>query len=122
MIPDAATIARRRHFVTMIVRFLIVAYAVWCCYLFATSTLRSLILTPLWADYGVLNTLRNEWPVAAGDLMRLVILVLAIVLESRLVRWIVPIPGRHPGCPKCGYSLKDLNSPICPECGTSLRG
>ena len=24
-------------------------------------------------------------------------------------------------CPKCGYSLKDLRSPICPECGTSLR-
>lgn len=39
--------------------------------------------------------------------------------STRLSRWIVPLP--EPGCPRCGYSLKDLRSPICPECGLDLR-
>ncbi len=107
--------------VTSIVRFLIVAYGAWCCYLFASSTVWGLISTSIWAELGVLNALTNAWPRIAGDLLRLAVLAIAIVLEARLVRWIVPMPTKHPGCPKCGYSLKDLRSPICPECGTNLR-
>lgn len=42
-----------------------------------------------------------------------------VVLERRLLSWLVPAP--KPGCPNCGYPVKNLRSPICPECGTDLR-
>lgn len=117
MIPDAATIVRRRHTVTMIVRGFIALMGVWIVWELAGNigqTLQQLFDTSWGNPIGVLIYL----------LLRIIpaMLVLAamVFFHGHLVRWIVPMPSRHAGCPTCGYSLRDLKSPICPECGTSL--
>lgn len=54
----------------------------------------------------------------------LLLCVLAFALffvEGWVVRWIVPYPAREATCAQCGYSLKNLKSPICPECGADVR-
>lgn len=43
-----------------------------------------------------------------------------MILEQRLVRWLVPMPTPDHVCHQCGYSLKNLKSPVCPECGVDL--
>jgi hypothetical protein len=40
------------------------------------------------------------------------------LLESRLVRWLAPLP--KPECPQCGYTFQHLASSRCPECGLEL--
>ncbi len=125
MIPDAATIARRRHTVTIVVRLLIALYGAFCVYALVVGPVVSVLNTLMnWSNNSgmvgslVLGQLGNGCYV----LPQLMLVVVLVLTEQRLVRWIVPIPAKHAGCPKCGYSLKDLKSPICPECGTSLRG
>lgn len=46
--------------------------------------------------------------------------VLLGLTSNRIARWIVPAGLRTDGCPHCGYSLKNLKSPICPECGNDI--
>lgn len=46
--------------------------------------------------------------------------VALVVLEGRLVGWLVPVPSRK--CPGCGYSLEKLEGDKCPECGLELGG
>lgn len=45
--------------------------------------------------------------------------VALLLLVSRLVRWIVPVPS--PTCPVCGYALLYTPQPRCPECGIALE-
>ena len=119
MIPDAATLARRRHTVTIIVRSFIALFGAWIAWGAVVGL--GQILYPLFGSgidfffQAVLNFLFQHVPA-------LLLIVALIVFEQRLVRWIVPTPRPDTSFPKCGYSLKDLKSPICPECGTSLRG
>jgi hypothetical protein len=118
MIPDPATIARRRHLVTIIVRSTIALFGAWI--LWGAVVAIGSVFQPIYGgsiQYFVpafLGFLTNEIP-------PLLLVVALVLFEKHLVRWIVPMPPRHPGCPTCGYSLKDLKSPICPECGTNLR-
>lgn len=52
----------------------------------------------------------------------LILLAVVTLLGSRaLANWIVPYPAREATCPQCGYSLKNLKSPICPECGADFK-
>lgn len=51
------------------------------------------------------------WPIAA---------TLLLVFERRLAAWLVPMPTPGNVCHQCGYSLKNLKSPICPECGADV--
>jgi hypothetical protein len=118
MIPDAATIARRRHTVTMILRTVVVLFAGWVAWTVAISTGQTFQQMYTTGPGNAPGIFINLLLLAGPEIALVVVLVM---LEGRLIRWIVPMPSRHPGCPKCGYSLKDLNSPICPECGTNLR-
>lgn len=123
MIPDPATIARRRHTVTIVVRFLIVLYGVWCCYNVATGPIGSILntLANLSNNAGMVGSLLVGHVTAYMSLLSEFALLAALIWqEKRLVRWIVPIGDSDQLCSKCGYSLKDLKSPICPECGTNL--
>lgn len=115
MIPDFPTIARRRHIATMIVRSCIVAYAAWAIYK---------IVPVLWSV--ILGAMQGGGWVYFQNVgvVPVLMCVLALVffgVERWVVRWIVPLPAREQACPKCGYSLKNLKSPICPECGTDLN-
>jgi hypothetical protein len=47
--------------------------------------------------------------------------VLLVLFERPLVRWLVPAGSPDHTCLNCGYSLKNLKSPICPECGADVR-
>lgn len=122
MIPDFATIARRRHTVTIIVRACIVAYGVWCCYQVAIGPISDSRI-----DRELVEQLGNDR--VHPDRQRAGVRISFLCLDC----W-PPFSGRNGGssigssphrpdtfCPKCGYSLKDLKSPICPECGTNLR-
>lgn len=81
------------------------------------------------ATYPLTCVLRGDWAQAAPALIDLLtvtgpvlLLAAALVLcEGKLVRWIVPFPPREATCAQCGYSLKNLKSPICPECGADFK-
>ena len=64
----------------------------------------------------------NLFSEVASWLPVIAVLFVFLGLERKLVRWIVPVPARDRTCPKCGYSLKGIKSPICPECGANLGG
>jgi hypothetical protein len=119
MIPDPATIARRRHIATIVVRSLIVMYAGWVMY-DLLGEFKGTMLN-LWSG-GMGGGSLYVMSFAASLAVGVISLAAIIFFERTLVRWIVPMPRRDAGCPACGYSLKDLKSPICPECGTNLRG
>ena len=121
MTPDSDTIARRRHTVTIVVRLLIAAYGAWVCYSIATGSVQ-LFLSNAVANSSLGIALADVPYALARDGPQVVLLVVLILVEKRLVRWIVPMPVGGPVCPKCGYSLKNLRSPVCPECGLNLRG
>lgn len=115
MIPDFPTIARRRHIATIIVRSCIVVFAAWSLYKLIPVVWASIMSA---AQGGSLVYFQNS------GVVPLLMCVLAIIfagVERWVVRWIVPLPARELACPKCGYSLKNLKSPICPECGTDLN-
>jgi hypothetical protein len=44
--------------------------------------------------------------------------VITLLLDRRLMKWIVPLPKL--ACPECGQSLTHLAEPRCPECGCPL--
>ncbi len=124
MIPDPATIARRRHTITIIVRFLIAAYGSWCFYKLAMGPIQSFLasLTSGMNTGGVLwsNVLNNCQSLIYSTVPQFAFLAGLILTEKRIVHWIVPDRAENI-CPKCGYSLKDLKSPICPECGMNIK-
>jgi hypothetical protein len=68
---------------------------------------------------------RGAWTVQQlgqfRPLFSLMPLVLLYFTERRIAEWIVPELPRADLCPKCGYSLKGLESLVCPECGADLR-
>jgi hypothetical protein len=119
MIPDAATIARRRHTVTIIVRFGIALLVLWFAWNFIgwlSQTFQSVY------EFGFANLPSTLVVFVIQFLPSLFLVSSLFFFHDNLVRWIVPIPRPDHLCPKCNYSLKDLRSPICPECGTNLRG
>lgn len=118
MTPDAATLARRRHTATIIVRSLIAMFAAWM--LWGAVVGLGTILQPM-LEGGVAYLFQGLWNFLTLHVPVLILVAAMVLLEQRLVRWIVPVPGPDHLCPTCGYSLRDLESPICPECGTSLR-
>ncbi len=118
MIPTFDTITRRRHLVTICLRAALFLFAAWVAY--AAAGLCGQFLQQTFA-FGLAAALPSGANILAFSGPEILLVVVLFLLESRIVRWIVPLPPRHSGCPKCGYSLKDLKSPVCPECGTNLR-
>ena len=103
----------------------------------ATMLLRAAIL--LWVGYTALLLVQSLIIAAQGMLgggypigafvydvliplaFRVALIAVAVLLERPIVRWIVPLGPSQNVCPRCGYALKDLKSPVCPECGLNLR-
>ena len=122
MIPDPATIAKRRHTVRIVLRSLTALYGAWVCFVLATETLPHLISHANYLiDFGFVQDFMHFLGFFAGDVPRVLFLVALVLCERRLASWIVPVGRAENLCLNCGYSLKDLKSPICPECGTNLR-
>jgi hypothetical protein len=110
MVPDAATIARRRHLLRTIIR----CAALGLLLLFGAQVVVAVVIGLLEnmflgaSFFG--RVLAGAWPVFAG---------LALLLfEKRLVVWLVPIGSQR--CPQCDYFLVSLVEPKCPECGLPL--
>jgi hypothetical protein len=116
MIPELSTVARGRYVARVVLRVAVFAwlvYSVWrtCDYLFTNLG-------------GFLGSGVFAWlfDLLLPLVVRLGLAVGVLLLEKRLVRWLVPLGSRQNVCPRCGYALKDLRSPVCPECGLDLRG
>ncbi len=116
MNPDMATIARRRHLMTIALRVVVavwVAYSIWHTVDMLLGNISGFVM----AGIGGL-----VYELCVPLLGRLGLAAALVFLEKPLVRWLVPISvGGDNACPKCGYSLKNLKSPVCPECGMNLR-
>lgn len=113
MAIDIETISRQRHTCLIVLRMAAVALVLTGA-LVAGLNFQSRIGRFTGFDYvgvPVLAILATFWAPAA---------VLAFGGRG-IARWIVPVPSPVGTCPQCGYSLKNLKSPICPECGLSLR-
>lgn len=115
MMPDPNTIARRRHMVTILLRCFILALAM---YTLIGATWATFERAMTWGGSSAGSLLLSAL-VQFGPLGLLVVAML--LLEKRLVRWLVPPGTRMDMCRSCGYSLRNLRSPVCPECGTDVR-
>lgn len=114
---DVATVARRRHTATMLLR---AALLLWIGYT-AVQLVQALIA----AVQGILG---GGYPIGAFVyevviplVFRIALAAAVMLIEGPLVRWLVPIGQRENSCPRCGYALKDLKSPVCPECGLNMQ-
>ncbi len=120
MTPPIDTVLRRRHIALMALRAAAVGLIVYGV-VSDQHSIQNVFSTAL---HGQLN-LGTIIDLFARP-MRLVLPGLVLALASRrLAAWIVPAGGaglRADGCPHCGYSVKNLKSPICPECGGDLGG
>lgn len=117
MTPPIEVILRRRHLARTGVRVVVML-----CVVKALWTLSDAIAGEVF----------SSWPGGVGGVFERVIdnglamgvwLVSALallLLERRLSRWLVPMPTPDHVCHECGYSLKNLKSPVCPECGVDL--
>ena len=116
MNPDLATIARRRHLMTIMLR---VGLLVWVGYS-AVLTIDMLVGNIDGFVMGGVGAVLFSLVIPLA--CRLALVGVVLLVERPLVRWLVPVSvGGENVCPKCGYSLKNLKSPVCPECGMNLR-
>lgn len=117
MSPPNDTVLRRRHWALVLLRTAAAALMAYG----AVLTIRN-------AVYAVIVISGGAPPMtfvgdAATPLMSHIVPGLLLAVFSRpLSRWLVPPGLRGDTCPQCGYSLKQLKSPICPECGADVRG
>lgn len=112
MIPDLASIMRKRYRMQRNLRFfavLLFALSVIFAGFGAIELVGSLLSNGM-PGFSVWY-LCNAVPFLAGGLF-------LGMGSPRLVRWMLPLPKS--GCPRCGYRLIALVEPRCPECGLDL--
>lgn len=110
MVPDAATIARRRHLLRTIVRCVALGLLIAFAGPAVSAVLVSVIEGSRFGLYLLARLAGSAGPLFAG--------VALLVFERRLVTWLVPLGS--PRCPQCDYFLVSLAEPRCPECGLPL--
>lgn len=110
MVPDAATIARRRHLLRTVLRCVALGLLLVFAAPVVASVAVALINNSIFREFFLIRVL--EW----GSFLLAGILLL--IFEKRLVAWLVPL-GSH-RCPQCDYFLVSLVEPRCPECGLPL--
>ena len=116
MVPDSASIARKRYRMRRTLRM--AALVLFVVFLVGSAT-------------AFVSTVANLlfWPgrsVSFGDMLRpmsyfsgfLVGTAFLLVAEKRLIAWLLPFPDT--GCPRCAYRLDASPGPRCPECGLPL--
>jgi hypothetical protein len=111
MIPDAASIARKRYRMRKTLRFM----ALVLFMIFFLCECAELIAW-LYRGAAIDNLALQEFVLYSPFLAGAAFLVIA---QGRLIVWLVPIPKRSV-CPACGYHLQGLREPRCPECGLDL--
>lgn len=112
MIPDLASVMRKRYRMERNIRFMgLVLFVLWIVYC-GHGIIQG--ISELLAGWGLVTILE-------GMIASLPLLLGALflgILSGRIARWILPIPKT--GCPRCGYRLVALVEPRCPECGLDL--
>lgn len=114
MIPDLASVMRKRYRMEKNLRFAAAAlFVVWIIYLGfgVVQAIGSLLGAFGRTGLGMFMALVASVPYLFGA-------VFLGVCSRRISNWILPIPKT--GCPRCGYRLVALLEPRCPECGLSL--
>lgn len=117
MTPPIDVILRRRHLARTGVRVLVVL----CVFkaLWELSDALGGDVYPGWPG-GVGGVIERVFENGLGIGVWLVSALSLLMLERRLSRWLVPMPAPDHVCHQCGYSLKNLKSPVCPECGVDV--
>lgn len=112
MIPDLASVMRKRYRMERTLKFIAVLLVVVWMIFFAFNVVEiiRLALTGFGRAYFAVGIL--------GSTPMLIGAVFLGLLYRRLTNWILPIP--RSGCPRCGYRLIALTEPRCPECGLTL--
>ena len=120
MPPDPATnpstIAARRHRALVIIRWIelvlgLLGSIALCYQLGLMAAMQDLMgWSVMWGD--------TSWFAWAMGL--LIPAATLYVCDRRIVRWLIPVPGRE--CHECGYPLRGLSPSAtrCPECGTAI--
>jgi hypothetical protein len=119
MIPDLASVMRRRYWLESVIRLAAAAlFAIWLSLFVGQIVAVASGNGPPRMSTGqflnvayLLGSLARTTPLLIGALF-------LAALNQRLARWIVPFPKS--GCPRCGYRLIALREPRCPECGMPI--
>ncbi len=113
MVPDAATIARRRHLMRTVLR----GIALLLLVLFlAPAVVTGIAIAASFAGVDLIGRAIIDRAIAGVGF--LLVGVGLLIFEKRLVAWLVPMPRSR--CPQCEYFLVSLVEPRCPECGLPL--
>lgn len=113
MLPPAETILRRRHTARTCVRV-----AALLCVARSISSLADSISGVTFPDIFTAQSYAIDRGFPIG--IWLFVAAVLIVAERPLTRWLIPAGSPANLCLNCGYSLKNLKSPICPECGADV--
>lgn len=114
-IPDRQTILWRRHLCVSVIRVGAAGWLAWTVLEQLSQAFVALVLDDL------ANVTRNFLNSVLFQLAPVSLAVAVLIFQHRIARWIIPDGFRVDVCPACGYSLKNLKSPICPECGSDVR-
>ncbi len=114
-IPDRQTILWRRHLCVSVIRVGAAGLIVWAALGQSRDVLSAVAFNPITGlGQNIALAMLNQLPLIA-------IAAFVLIFQRRIARWIIPDGFRVDVCPACGYSLKNLKSPICPECGSDVR-
>ena len=115
--PPIEVILRRRHLARTGVRVVVVLCVVKALWMLSDALTGDVFSGWPGGGRGVIGPAFENW---LGIGVWLVTALALLLLERRLSRWLVPMPTPDHVCHQCGYSLKNLKSPVCPECGVDL--
>ena len=114
MIPDLASVMRKRYRMERTIRFsALVLLVIW--FVSALIEVFDAIAGVLGGEVNIVARLLRDLLMAAPFLVAGALLG---GMSVRLARWILPIP--RGGCPRCGYRIVALTEPRCPECGLPI--
>jgi hypothetical protein len=126
MIPDLASVMRKRYWIEAMIRVAaLLGFVIWLLILFSSALDSIRIigrptrvpsggLPPPAASFDILTLIRA----LLTSTPFLITAALLAVFSRRLALWIAPTPLNI--CPRCGYRLIALREARCPECGTAL--
>jgi hypothetical protein len=114
MIPDLASVMRKRYRMERTIRFSsLVLLVIWFVWILAEVF--DGLAGVIGGEVNILSRMIRDLLLSAPYLIAAAVLA---GMSGRLARWILPIP--RTGCPRCGHRIVALTEPRCPECGLSI--